>query len=104
MENVVSWKSTRSGSGAQRTPASGNSARAQRPLRTSRSVNRGGGREPLGRRWAGRAQGAAAGGSVLSWIPPWHAYLARFSRVRAAMRTAPGARKVGPDDTDELRE
>eukprot|EP00661_Eupelagonemidae_sp_cell13_P015971 gene15971-biopygen8211 len=48
-------------------------------------------------------RGVAAGGSVFPWIPPWHAYLARFSRVRAAMRTAPGARKVGPDDTDGLR-
>eukprot|EP00661_Eupelagonemidae_sp_cell13_P015940 gene15940-biopygen15778 len=48
-----------------------------------------------------RAGGWRRGGSR---IPPWHAYLARFSRVRAAMRTAPGAHKVGPDDTDELRE
>eukprot|EP00661_Eupelagonemidae_sp_cell13_P008782 gene8782-biopygen15194 len=49
-------------------------------------------------------RGVAAGGLFFSRIPPWHTYLARFSRVRAAMRTAPGACKVGPDDTDELRE
>eukprot|EP00661_Eupelagonemidae_sp_cell13_P020891 gene20891-biopygen13150 len=65
----------------------------------------------LGRRWAGGAQGGGGGGGGESFsprIPPWHAYLARFSRVRAAMRTAPGARKVGPDDTgvggDEVRD
>eukprot|EP00661_Eupelagonemidae_sp_cell13_P022430 gene22430-biopygen1169 len=51
-----------------------------------------------------RAGGWRRGGPSFSRIPPWHAYMARFSRVRAAMRTAPGARKVGPDDTDELRE
>eukprot|EP00661_Eupelagonemidae_sp_cell13_P023544 gene23544-biopygen1270 len=45
-----------------------------------------------------------AAGVRFSRIPPWQAYVARFSRVRAAIRTAPGARKVGPDDTDELRE
>eukprot|EP00661_Eupelagonemidae_sp_cell13_P024778 gene24778-biopygen20917 len=37
-------------------------------------------------------------------IPPWHASLASSSRVRAAIRTAPGARKVRPDDTDGLRD
>eukprot|EP00661_Eupelagonemidae_sp_cell13_P009177 gene9177-biopygen16708 len=51
-----------------------------------------------------RAGGWRRGGPFFSRIPPWHAYFARFSRVRAAMRTAPGARKVWPDDTDELRE
>eukprot|EP00661_Eupelagonemidae_sp_cell13_P018445 gene18445-biopygen20448 len=77
-------KGTRSGSGAQ--------FRSSNSLLTN------------ARRWAGRAQGGGGGGvSFVSRIPPWHAYLARFSRVRAAMRTAPGACKVGPDDTDELR-
>eukprot|EP00661_Eupelagonemidae_sp_cell13_P018016 gene18016-biopygen11434 len=62
--------------------------------------------EPLGRRWAGRAQGGGGGGWGVrfSRILPWHVYFSRFSRVRAAMRTAPGARKVWPDDMDELRE
>eukprot|EP00661_Eupelagonemidae_sp_cell13_P020945 gene20945-biopygen2622 len=57
--------------------------------------------------WAsvGRRRAGGGGGGVrFSRIPPWRAHFARFSRVRAAMRTAPGARKVGPDDTDELRE
>eukprot|EP00661_Eupelagonemidae_sp_cell13_P009151 gene9151-biopygen6189 len=59
----------------------------------------------LERRWAGRAGGGwRRGGPFFSRIPPWRAHFARFSRVRAAMRTAPGARKVWPDDTDELRE
>eukprot|EP00661_Eupelagonemidae_sp_cell13_P009561 gene9561-biopygen19741 len=60
--------------------------------------------EPLGRWWAGGAQGDGGGGLFFFKQPPWRAHFARFSRVRAAMRTAPGARKVGPDDTDELRE
>eukprot|EP00661_Eupelagonemidae_sp_cell13_P016047 gene16047-biopygen17228 len=50
-----------------------------------------------GREWdvGGQAarRGVAAGGSVFPRLPPWHASLARFSRIRAAMRTAPGARK-----------
>eukprot|EP00661_Eupelagonemidae_sp_cell13_P007606 gene7606-biopygen22554 len=55
----------------------------------------------VGRRRAGGWRGK---GSVFFKQPPWRAHFSRFSRVRAAMRTAPGARKVGPDDTDELRE
>eukprot|EP00661_Eupelagonemidae_sp_cell13_P015166 gene15166-biopygen17159 len=52
--------------------------------------------------------GASVGRPRAGWvcfprIPPWHACLARFLRIGAAMRTAPGARKVGPDDTDGLR-
>eukprot|EP00661_Eupelagonemidae_sp_cell13_P001251 gene1251-biopygen13824 len=58
----------------------------------------------FGRRWAGRAQGGGGGGFCFFTNPPWHASLARFSRIRAAMRTAPGARKVVPDDTDGLRD
>eukprot|EP00661_Eupelagonemidae_sp_cell13_P018407 gene18407-biopygen21951 len=49
-------------------------------------------------------EGGGGGGLFFLRIPSWHAYLTPFSRVRAAMRTATGARKVVPDDTDELRE
>eukprot|EP00661_Eupelagonemidae_sp_cell13_P023215 gene23215-biopygen4294 len=50
------------------------------------------------------APGGWRGGSVFFKQPPRFFKQPPFSRVRAAMRTAPGARKVGPDDTDELRE
>eukprot|EP00661_Eupelagonemidae_sp_cell13_P021040 gene21040-biopygen16158 len=68
---------------------------------TPRPACTGGFGASVGRR---RAGGWRGGGPFFSRIPPWRAHFARFSRVRAAMRTAPGARKVGPDDTDELRE
>eukprot|EP00661_Eupelagonemidae_sp_cell13_P017738 gene17738-biopygen2352 len=42
---------------------------------------------------AARRGVAAGGGPFFPRIPPWRAHFARFSRVRAAMRTAPGARK-----------
>eukprot|EP00661_Eupelagonemidae_sp_cell13_P016751 gene16751-biopygen20315 len=49
-------------------------------------------------------RGVAAGGSVFHDSPRgtllWHVCV----RIRAAMRTAPGARKLGPDDTYGLRE
>eukprot|EP00661_Eupelagonemidae_sp_cell13_P009512 gene9512-biopygen7692 len=75
------------------------------PRRRARSRDRGhsGGRA-LGRRWAGRAQGGGGGGGpFFSRIPPWHAYLARFSRVRGDANRTRRAQS-GADDTDALRE
>eukprot|EP00661_Eupelagonemidae_sp_cell13_P015703 gene15703-biopygen14278 len=77
---------------------------AQRGVAAPRIRVVGGGLWGVGGQAARRGVAAGGEGPYFTSIPPWHAYVARFSRVRAAMRTAPGAGKVVPDDTNELRE
>eukprot|EP00661_Eupelagonemidae_sp_cell13_P021053 gene21053-biopygen4125 len=50
-----------------------------------------------------QAQGCVGCRGRAAGARPAGAFVFTGFRLRAAMRTAPGARKVGPDDTDELR-